>query len=79
MPTFLLMFPQFLITMFCQTKAAFMNLEKAYDRIDKEAVWNMLKVCGMGRRLLDEMKKHFTGMPVHIIKVKGKVGVNVSK
>lgn len=25
--------------------AAFMNPEKIYDRIDKEAMWNVLNIC----------------------------------
>ncbi len=32
--------------------AAFMHLEKAYDRVDREVLWSVLKICGMGRQLL---------------------------
>ena len=28
--------------------AAFMDLEKAYDRVDREALWNVLNICGIG-------------------------------
>ena len=30
---------------------AFMNLEKTYDRIDREVLWNVLKTYGVGRQL----------------------------
>ena len=30
---------------------AFLDLEKAYDRVDRDAVWNVLRVCGIGGRL----------------------------
>ncbi len=32
--------------------AAFMDLEKAYDRVDREALWNVLKIYGVGGQLL---------------------------
>ncbi len=32
--------------------AAFMDLEKAYDRADREALWNVLKIYGVGGQLL---------------------------
>ncbi len=32
--------------------AAFMDLEKAYDRVDREALWRMLKIYGVGGQLL---------------------------
>ncbi len=28
--------------------AAFMDLEKAYDRVDREALWSVLKIYGVG-------------------------------
>ena len=31
---------------------AFLDLEKAYDRVDRDAMWNVLKLCGIGGRLL---------------------------
>lgn len=31
---------------------AFMDLEKAYDRIDREALWQVLRIYGVGGRLL---------------------------
>ncbi len=31
--------------------AAFMNLEKAYDRVDREALWSVLKIYGVGGQL----------------------------
>ncbi len=32
--------------------AAFMDLEKAYDRVDREALLSMLKIYGVGGQLL---------------------------
>ncbi len=32
--------------------AAFMDLEKAYDRADREALWSVLKIYGVGEQLL---------------------------
>ncbi len=29
-----------------------MDLEKAYYRVDREALWSVLKICGVGRQLL---------------------------
>ncbi len=31
--------------------SAFMNLEKAYDRVDREVLWSVLKIYGVGRQL----------------------------
>ena len=31
---------------------AFLDLEKAYDRVDRDAMWNVLRVYGIGGRLL---------------------------
>ena len=34
---------------------AFLDLENAYDRVDRDAVWNVLKLYGIGGRLLREL------------------------
>ncbi len=44
--------------------AAFMDLEKAYDRIDREALWSVLKVCGVGRQLLKGIQAFYRGTVV---------------
>ena len=31
---------------------AFLDLEKAYDRVDRDAMWNVLRLNGIGGRLL---------------------------
>ena len=31
---------------------AFLDLEKAYDRVDRDAVWNVLRLYGIGSRLM---------------------------
>ncbi len=33
--------------------AAFVDLEKAYDRVDKKALWNILKIYGVGGQLME--------------------------
>jgi hypothetical protein len=35
---------------------AFMDLEKAYDRIDRKALWKVLRLYGVGGRLLNAVK-----------------------
>ncbi len=32
--------------------ATFMDLEKEYDRADREALWSVLRICGVGGQLL---------------------------
>ncbi len=32
--------------------AAFMDLEKTYDKVNREALWSVLKTCGVGEQLL---------------------------
>ena len=36
-----------------------MELEKAYDRIDRDELWNVLQLYGLGGRLLRLEKKKF--------------------
>ena len=35
---------------------AFLDLEKAYDRVDRDAMWNVLRLYGIGGRLLQGVK-----------------------
>ena len=37
----------------------FMDLEKAYDRIDREGLWQMLRLYGLGGRLLRAVKSFY--------------------
>lgn len=41
--------------------AAFMDLEKAYDRVDREALWNVLRIYGVGGQLLEGIKTFYRG------------------
>ncbi len=41
--------------------AAFMDLEKAYDRIDREALWSVLKIYGVGGQLLKGIQAFYRG------------------
>ena len=38
-----------------------MDLEKAYDRVDRDAVWNVLRLYGIGGRLLRGVKSLYVG------------------
>ncbi len=38
--------------------AACMDLE-AYDRVDREALWNVLKICGVGGQLMEGIKAFY--------------------
>ena len=35
---------------------AFLDLEKAYDRVDRDAMWNVLRLYGIAGRLLPGVK-----------------------
>ncbi len=39
--------------------AAFMDLEKAYDMVDREALWNVLRIYGVGRQLMEGIKAFY--------------------
>ncbi len=36
--------------------AAFMDLEKAYDRVDRKGLWDTLRVYGVGGQLLEGIR-----------------------
>ncbi len=36
-----------------------MDFEKAYDRVDKEALWSVLKIYGVGGQLLKEIQAFY--------------------
>ena len=40
---------------------AFLGLEKAYDRVDRNAMWNVLRLYGVGGRLLQGGKSLYVG------------------
>ena len=40
---------------------AFSNLEKEYDRTDRDAMWNVLRLYGIGGRLLLGVKSFYVG------------------
>ena len=40
---------------------AFLDLEKLYDRVDRDAVWNVLRLIGIGGRLLRGVKSLYVG------------------
>ena len=39
---------------------AFLDLEKAYDRVDRDAMWNVLRLYGVGGKLLKAVKSLYT-------------------
>ena len=52
--------------------AAFMDLEKAYDRVDWEALWEVLRIYGVGGKLLDALKDSYKGSKA-CVKYGGKI------
>ena len=48
---------------------AFLDLEKAYDRVDRDAMWNVLRLYGIGGRLLRGVKSFYVGKKVMNAKV----------
>ena len=40
---------------------AFLDLEKAYDRVDIVSMWNVLRLYGIGDRLLQGVKSLYVG------------------
>ncbi len=41
--------------------AAFMNLEKAYDGVDRKALWNVLRIYGVSGQLLKGIQAFYRG------------------
>ncbi len=39
----------------------FMDLEKAFDRVDREALWRVLQMYGIGGRLMRAVKSFYEG------------------
>ncbi len=52
--------------------AAFMNREKAHDRVDKAALWNTLRIYGVGGELMEEIKTFYWEANAYV-KVDGKL------
>ena len=40
---------------------AFMDLEKAYDRVDREALWQVLRIYGIGGKVLKGIMSFYDG------------------
>ena len=38
---------------------AFMDLEKAYDRVDRDAMWQVMRIYGLGGRVLEGIKSFY--------------------
>ena len=53
---------------------ALLDLEKAYDRVDRDAMWNVLRVYGIGGRLLRGVKSLYVGSKASV-----RVGNEVSE
>ncbi len=45
--------------------AAFIDLEKAYNRVDREALWSVLKVYGVGGQLLKGIQALYRERQMH--------------
>ena len=53
---------------------AFLDLEKAYERVDRDAMWNVLRLNGIGGRLLRGVKSLYVGSKASV-----RVGNEVSE
>ena len=51
---------------------AFLDLEKVYDRVDRDAMWNVLRLYGIGGRLLRGVKSLYVGSKA-CVKVRNEV------
>ncbi len=41
--------------------AAFMDLEKAYNKVYRKALWNVLRIYGVGGQLMERIKAFYRG------------------
>ena len=39
--------------------AAFMNLEKLYDIVDRDGIWQVMRINGVGGKVLREIKRFY--------------------
>ncbi len=46
--------------------AAFTDLEKAHDRVDREALWSVLRIYGVGGQLLRGIQAFFIKTQMHV-------------
>ncbi len=51
-----------------------MDLVKAYDRVDKEALWSVLQIYGVGRQLLKRIQAFYREANAYV-----RVGVTFSE
>ncbi len=56
--------------------AAFMDLEKAYDRVDWLTLWDVLKIYGVGGKLLSAIKSFYEKAST-CVKISGEKQVNI--
>jgi hypothetical protein len=45
----------------------FMNIENAYDRVGRLEIWELLRMCGAGGKILSAIKSMYA---VHIVHVR---------
>ncbi len=57
--------------------AAFMDLEKAYDRVDRMGLWDTLRVCGVGGQLLEGIRFFYENASASV-RVNGELGESFS-
>ncbi len=49
-----------------------LTLEKAYDRVDKETLWTVLQIYGIGGRLIRDVKSFYEGSRASVRVGRGK-------
>ncbi len=59
--------------------AAFMDLEKAYDRVDWLALWDFLKMYGVGGKLLSAIKSFYEETIIAVKRPEGRGDNNSCK
>ena len=54
----------------CRVYVSFMDLEKAYDMVNRGALWQVLRIYGVGGKLLDGIKSMYVNS-LACVRVKG--------
>ena len=54
----------------CRVYVGFMDLEKAYERVNREAIWQLLRIYDVGGKLLNGIKGMYISS-LACVRVKG--------
>ena len=56
----------------CKMYVGFIDLEKAYDRVNRETLWQVLRMCDVGGKLLSGIKSMYVDSS-DCVRIKGGV------